>query len=246
MTVTPDDVTRIYGNNTPAFSVSYSGFKNSENIATINGYAGSPALDGPVDTSAWAAGLYSDQVDLTGTTETATNYTFVIDNGDPGDITINLALLTISGVSTSKIYGDANPVLLATGIGYVGADTDAILVGNPTTTALLNSPVGLYVIDPTGVIAPNYSIVYANGVLTIDPAALTITTNDSNKTYGTANPAFTANFADLTAGDVEGDYTVNFATAANANSNVGNYAVTPGGVADASHTITISLLSMAH
>ena len=72
----------------------------------------------------------------------------------------------------------------------------------------------------------------------LTPALLTVTANDSNKTYGTANPAFTANFAGLTAGDVEGDYIVNFATAANANSNVGNYAVTPGGMADANYNIT--------
>ena len=84
----------------------------------------------------------------------------------------------------------------------------------------------------------NYNITFVDGTLTIDPALLTVTANDSNKIYGTTNPAFTANFAGLTAGDVEGDYTVNFATAANANSNVGNYAVTPGGVADANYNIT--------
>ena len=55
----------------------------------------------------------------------------------------------------------------------------------------------------------NYTITYANGTLTVNPAALTITANNASKTYGQtatlAGTAFTA--SGLVGGDTVGSVT---------------------------------------
>ena len=58
-------------------------------------------------------------------------------------------------------------------------------------------------------LSSNYTITYANGTLTVNPAALTITANNASKTYGQtatfAGTAFTA--SGLVNGDTVGSVT---------------------------------------
>src|SRR5208283_4968971 len=57
-----------------------------------------------------------------------------------------------------------------------------------STWAPASATVGSYNIDPnaaTGKRLSNYTIGYVNGTLTVNPATLTITAYNDNKTYGT-------------------------------------------------------------
>src|SRR5207244_8617967 len=70
LTVTADDQTRIYGDANPAFTVTYSGFKNGENQAVVSG---SPSCSTPaVATSA----VSTYPITCTQGTLSATNYDF--------------------------------------------------------------------------------------------------------------------------------------------------------------------------
>ena len=47
---------------------------------------------------------------------------------------------------------------------------------------------GSYPITASGAASPNYTISYANGTLTVNPAPLTITAANASKLYGAALP----------------------------------------------------------
>jgi hypothetical protein len=49
--------------------------------------------------------------------------------------------------------------------------------------------------------AANYVFSFTNGTLTVSPAALTVTANNTNRIYGLENPAFTASYSGFVIGD---------------------------------------------
>ncbi|MBU3642299.1 MBG domain-containing protein, partial [Polynucleobacter sp. Fuers-14] len=118
---------------------------------------------------------------------TSANYTITYANGS---LTVNKAGLTVTADNKSKEYGAANPSLTYTITGYVNNETAAVLTGAPTiaTTATTTTGAGTVAITAAAnnLAATNYSFTYANGTLTINPKALTITAADQSTTYGTA------------------------------------------------------------
>ena len=107
-----------------------------------------------------------------------------------GGQTVKPATLTITANNDSKTYG-TNKTFSGTAFtenGLVTANGDTITGVNETSTgAPASATVGTYNIVPsaaTGTGLGNYSIVYVNGTLTVNPATLTITANDLTKTYG--------------------------------------------------------------
>ncbi len=115
------------------------------------------------------------------------NYTITYVNGT---LTVNPAALTITANNASKTYGtlgDLQPAPRSRdrpGDGQRRHDhrRDRDQHGAPATAT-----VGTYPIVPsaaTGTGLSNYTITYANGTLTVNPATLTITANNDSKTYG--------------------------------------------------------------
>ena len=125
--------------------------------------------------------------------------------------------------------------------GFVNGDTASSLGTAVTlgTTALASSPVGAYIITASGAAYTNYDISYGTGTLTIDPAALTITANNTNKVYGATLPVFTANYSGFVNGDTASSLTtpVTLATTATVSSPVGNYTITASGAAYTNYNI---------
>jgi hypothetical protein len=106
---------------------------------------------------------------------------------------VSTASLTVSASNASKLYGAANPALSYTITGFVNSDTQATATsGVPaeSTTATATSSVGTYPITITQgtLAAPNYTLAFVNGTLTITGAtAQTITFAAlANATYGAA------------------------------------------------------------
>jgi hypothetical protein len=149
-------------------------------------------------------------------------------------LVVSNTLLTVAAQSTTRIYGATNPVFTVTFSGFTNGDTASALEGeaNFTTTAATNSSIGIYSIVPSlgTLAASNYTFVgFADGLLTVTAAPLTVTANSTNRPYGTANPNFTATLSGFVNGDppsVVGGQP-DFATAATIASSVGTYPITP-------------------
>ncbi len=109
-----------------------------------------------------------------------------------GQLTVNPAPLTVTANNVSKSYGQ---VLSTTGTAFTSSglkNNETIgqvalnSLGNAATASVTGGP---YVITSSAATggtfdANNYTITYANGNLTVNPAPLTITANSLNKTYG--------------------------------------------------------------
>jgi len=149
--------------------------------------------------------------------------------------------VTVTAANAGRVYGIANPAFSLTYNGFVGTDTQAGFTSLPTatTTATITSPVGTYVIIPTGGSSSNYNFAYNNGTLTIGQATLTVTAENKTKAYGSANPAFTATYSGFINGDTEASLTTKpvFTTTATTASLVGNYTVTPAGAVSGNYNI---------
>ncbi|HEV7221543.1 MAG TPA: MBG domain-containing protein, partial [Pirellulales bacterium] len=97
-----------------------------------------------------------------------------------------------------------------------------------------------YPVTPSGLTSSNYAITFKDGTLTVTPAALTVTADNASKVYGSANPAFTANYQGFVNGDASTSLggALAFATSATSASDVGSYSVTPSGLTSGNYAIT--------
>ena len=116
------------------------------------------------------------------------NYTISYVNGT---LTVNPAALTITANNASKTYGQtasfAGTAFLASGLvngDTVSSVTETSTAGGATATAAGFVQHRARRRDLLGTGLGNYTITYANGTLTVNPAALTITANNASKTYG--------------------------------------------------------------
>ena len=135
-------------------------------------------------------------IHITGAGTTTINASQATDGNYPAAsvdqmLTVNTAALTVTADDKTKFEQVANPPLTITYTGFVLGETSAVLLTQPTisTTAVLNSPPGIYPITVTGATAANYNITHVNGTLTVTPKQnQTITFNNlPTKTYGNAN-----------------------------------------------------------
>jgi hypothetical protein len=159
-------------------------------------------------------------------------------------IDVHQAMLTIKTVDTSKVYGTPNPAFTVSYTGFVNNEGPANLGGALafTTSATQSSGAGTYAVTPGGLTSSSYVINFVDGTLLVKKAALTITADDKQKTYGSPNPAFTASYSGFVNGDGPASLlgTLSFATIANDASDAGVYAVTPGGLSSTNYTITFA------
>src|SRR6185295_904932 len=232
LTVTAANKTRTYGAANPAFTANVAGFVNGDTAASLGG----TLVVSTTATAGSPVGTYA----ITPSGLTSTKYAINYVNGT---LTITSATLTIAANDQTRAYGAANPALTVSYSGFVNGDTAASLTTAPsvTTTATTASGVGTYPITASGAVSSNanYTISYANGTLTVTPAALTVSAANKTRTYGAANPAFTANVAGFVNGDTAASLggTLVVSTTATAGSPVGTYAITPSGLTSTNYAI---------
>jgi len=157
-------------------------------------------------------------------------------------INVTPASLAITAASSSRSYGQANPLFTATYSGFVNGDTTTVLAGtlNCTTTATPSSPVGTYPITCSGLTATNYAISFVPGVLTVTQAVAAITANNLTKTLDSPNPALTFTASGFVNGDTVSVLTTlpTCTTTATTTSAVGSYPITCSGAAALNYTFT--------
>ncbi|HWY68996.1 MAG TPA: Ig-like domain repeat protein, partial [Terriglobales bacterium] len=196
LTVTAQNTSRTYGAANPTFTALITGFVNGDTQSVVSGTANLSTTATP------ASNTGSYPITATAGTLTAANYTFTFVNGT---LTVNAAVLTVTAQNASRTYGAANPTFTALITGFVNGDTASVVSGtaNLSTTATQASGVSSYAITATAgtLTATNYTFTFVNGTLTVNAAVLTVTAQNASRTYGAANPTFTA----LITGFVNGD-----------------------------------------
>lgn len=223
LSVTADHQMKVYGEGDPALTYIASGFQFDDNESVLTG--------GLTRASGESVGSYAI---AQGTLAANTNYSIAFTGNS---LAITKAVLTVTAEDKSRIYGDANPVFTASYSGFKNGETLATsgVTGAPslTTAAGANSPVaGPYaIIAASGNLAANnYSFSFINGKLIITKAVLTITADNKSRTYGDANPTFTASYSGFKNGENLATSGVtgvpSLTTAATAASPVGLYTTT--------------------
>ena len=239
LTITATAQSKTYGTTlvlgTSAFTTS--GLQNGETVgsATLTA-SGSPA--GTAATA--AAGPYTITPSAaTGGTFSAANYTITYATGT---LTVNPAALTVTATAQSKSYGTT--LVLGTSAFTTSGLQNGETVGSVTLTAS-GSPAGTaataavdpYTITPSAATGgtfsvANYTITYATGALTVNPAALTVTASAQSKTYGATLVLGTSAFttSGLQNGETVGSVTLAASgspTGTAATAAAGPYTITP-------------------
>jgi len=174
LTIKPGIITKTYGATLSTTSglttFVATGLKNGETIGsvTLTYSAGAKATD--------VTGSYPGSVTLSGPvggTFSADNYTI---STTTGDATVVPAPLTITADNKSRLVDEENPILTFTYSGFVNNEGPGILTSQPliSTTATRSSTAGIYPITLSGASAPNYTMVYKAGNMTVLPRNITV------------------------------------------------------------------------
>src|SRR5207253_3063610 len=140
--VTADGKTKVYGDANPALTASFSGFKNSESLASSD-VTGSPSVSTTAGPSS-DAGNYL--ITAAAGTLSSGNYNFMFHNGT---LTILKATLEVTANDKSRLYGDANPSFDAAISGFKNLETLATsgvtgsascTTGATATSSVVGSP----------------------------------------------------------------------------------------------------------
>src|SRR5438105_6359716 len=190
LTITATDRSKSYGDTATVAGTEFTrtAMVGSESVASVTltsaGAAAAASVGAPYAIVPSAA--------VAGAGTNLANYTITYANGS---LTVNAKALTITATDRSKSYGDA--VTFAgtefTRTAMVGTESVASVTLTSSGTAAAASVGGSpYAIVPSAAVAgagtnlANYTITYANGRLTVNAKALTITATDGSKSYGDA------------------------------------------------------------
>ena len=244
LTLTADDISRIYGDGNGTLSFSVDGLLSGDSFDAVT--SGAPVLSVSAGTGS-NVGDYEisiSQGDLALVGDTYTGFAFV-----PGTLTVTPAQLIASPTPTTITYGD-NYSVPVTFSGFRNGDT-ALSLGLNTVDATVvgagtRPDVGSYDAVYRDRTLGNYAIV-DNGVdndFTVTPRALTVQLRDRTRTYGTTNNFLAPTFDGLVVPGHEGFFEVTQGTLATVQSNVGDYDITGlvTGVENGAANYTVSVV----
>ncbi len=214
LTATADNKSRTYAETNPPLTFSYSSFVLGEDASVLD----TPPVAGTPATNGSATGVYP--ITVGGGVDDHYEFSYV-----GGTLNITPAALSVTADNTNRTYGALNPAFTGGIVGIANGDN---ITATFSTTADTNSPPGTYPITPA-LLDPdtklgNYTVTTNAGTLIVTPAPLTVTANDTNRVYGTANPEFTGDVIGIVNGD---NITAIFTTAATITDPPGAYAITP-------------------
>lgn len=152
---------KVYGDENPQFTLSYTGLKNEETSAN---WLITPDFSTTANTRS-AVGEYP--VSVSG--GEARNYE--IKSYTSGLLSITKRDLTVKADDCERLYGEANPDFSVSYIGFVNDDSKTSLQSEPNVecAATKESNAGTYAIMVSGGNAENYRFVYKDGQLVVKP-----------------------------------------------------------------------------
>ncbi|NYF88766.1 MBG domain-containing protein [Tunturiibacter empetritectus] len=237
LTITVNNISRLYGASNPTFTGSLTGVASGDTILVA--YSSVATVSSPVGPYPIIATL------TTAGTTSLSNYTVT---NTPGTLTVTAIPITVTVLSTSRQYGQSNPPFNSTTLGVLNGNTVSggtingdVLTIAYSSPATATSPAATYPINATvaGANVGNYAITVTPGTLTVTQAILTITVGNATRVYGAANPAFTS----MVTGALNGDtFTNSYSTTATVASPVGSYPINDiiGGPAASNYTVQVT------
>lgn len=232
---TYDKIPYVGGN-----GVDYTGFITGDNAT--NSITGTVVYGGTSQNAVNVANNYT----IIPSGLSASNYEITYANGT---LAINKATLTVTAKNDSKTY-DKVAYTGGNGIDYTGFITGDDAANSVTGTVAYTGTsqnainvAGNYTIIPSGLNSLNYAITYVNGTLAINKATLTVTAQNTTKTYdkiahtGGNNITYSGfisgdNVANSVTGTIVYSGTSQGAVAAN------TYTIIPSGLSSANYTLT--------
>ncbi|HYG97753.1 MAG TPA: MBG domain-containing protein [Terriglobales bacterium] len=213
LSIVVNDKQRAYGAVNPVLDGTIAGMVAGDGITAT--YSTAATAASPVGTYGITHSLADPNGKLSNYAVTATS----------GTLTVTKAALFVSASNKQRAYGTANPVFDGSLTGVVAGDN---ITATYSTAATESSPVATYAITPAlvdpGNKLANYEVNSTDGTLTITQAALSVTANDKQRTYGTANPAFDGSLTGVVVGD---GITASYTSPATESSPAGAYTITP-------------------
>ena len=230
LTAKVNDASRVYGEDNPTFTISYSGFVNGENESVLTT---KPTMTTTASKNS-EAGTYP--ISISG--GEAKNYKIEYEEGT---LTVNKAPLTINVDDASKVYGKENPSFSLNYSGLKNGETAPEWETAPTftTDATKTSDVGTYDVKVT--CSPkNYSATVINGKLKVTQAPLSIGVENATRSYCGKGPDYIYTYSGFVNGDNENVLAKkpSIKTEATQTSNVGDYTITPIGAQAKNYDIT--------
>ncbi len=217
--VTANNASKVYGTPNPAFGVSYKRFVGGDGPSSLGGTLGfSTAATMTSDAGNYSVtpgGLTSDDYDI---------------SFAAGDLQITKADQTITWANPAAItYGAAlGGAQLNAAVSVVGPAPAGALTYSPAAGTVLHAGKG-QTLSVAAAGTNNYNPASASVMIDVNPAILTVTANNASRTYGAANPPFTAKIAGFVNGDGSGVVggSPSLTTPATAASDVGTYPIVP-------------------
>ena len=195
LTVTADDVGKVYGDDQPQFTYTYEGNVEDE----IPGFAGSLASDHT------DAGTYAITV---GTLALKDNDTFKASNYEmsfvSGTYTISKRQVTITSGDAEAVYSGFP--LTERSVTYTGtfAEGDSVEIDYPADVTDVGSDENYFIYQFKTGNPQNYEITKVYGTLTVTPRALTVTADAVSKVYGSPTPELTYTYSGQVTGETPG------------------------------------------
>ena len=164
LAINVDDQSMVYGGTLPALTATFTGLVNGDTPSMVTG------LELATVPASSHAGRYA--ITASGAADSDYSITLVA-----GTLTIMQAPLTITADDQSMVVGGMVPPLSASYSGLVNGDTAASLTTPPTLSTAVTSasPIGFYLIAPSGAVDPDYAINYVDGTLNVAAESPTIT-----------------------------------------------------------------------
>lgn len=196
LTITANDQSKFYGDENPPFTMSFAGFVNGDNSNDL--------IELPKVSSTASATTDVGTYEITLTGGNAANYALTLTNGT---LEIEKATLTCTSSHLTKIYGESNPDLVYTLVGFVNEDQASDLDALPQLSTIADelSSVGSYEILLDTFEDQNYLLDFKSGMLNVAPAPLKVIAQDLSIQQFDQIPQLTLKYEGFVNGDSEED-----------------------------------------
>lgn len=180
VSVTVDDLTKVYGSATKEFTYKVTGLVGEDKLKDVEVACAKCSKDNLEN-----VGDY----EIAATVKEGSNPNYTVTT-TPGKLTVTPKAATVTVADTAKTYGDEDPKFTFTTEGLVTA-TESLK--DATISRAEGEKVGTYKIDVAFADGsnPNYKLTITPGTLTINPKAVTLTADNVSKKFGETDPELT-------------------------------------------------------
>ncbi len=229
--ITASNATQTFGGLVPTISPEYSGFVNGNTAANLTALPS--CISGT--TSSSLVGSFSSSC------SGAVDPNYAISYLD-GTTSVNPATLLITASNAAQTYGGLVPTISPEYSGFVNGNTAANLTPHPTCVSgtTTSSPVvGSYTSSCSGAVDPNYTITYAAGTTTVNPATLTITASSATQILDVLVPTISPEYSGFVNNDTASNLTTHPTCVSGTilSSLVGTYPSSCSGAVDPNYTM---------